>query len=220
MSGSMSLFPMFLKLTGRKCVVVGAGTIAEDKIISLLAAEADITVIAPAVNNRVRELANSGRVSLIERSFVASDLADAFLVIAATASTSVNREIFEEAQLRGVLCNAVDDPENCDFYFPAVVQRGALQIAISTAGESPALAQRLRVEIEEQLDAGTGDWLTRLGEARREVLATVPAGEQRRQLLHRLSTREICDAAECPSRKLIARAQESAALQRKQGVGS
>ena len=119
-----------------------------------------------------------------------------------------------------MLCNAVDDPENCDFYFPAVVQRGALQIAISTAGESPALAQRLRVEIEEQLDAGTGDWLTRLGEARREVLATVPAGEQRRQLLHRLSTREICDAAECPSRKLIARAQESAALQRKQGVGS
>jgi len=216
----MALFPMFLKLTRRKCAVVGAGTIAESKITSLLDAEAEVTVIAPVINIAVRQLASLGCVALIEREFVREDLSGTFLVIAATSNAEVNRAVYEEAQRRGVLCNAVDDPENCDFYFPAVVQRGALQIAISTAGESPALAQRLRVEIEEQLDAGTGDWLTRLGEARREVLATVPAGEQRRQLLHRLSTREICDAAECPSRKLIARAQESAALQRKQGVGS
>jgi len=216
----MALFPMFLKLTGRKCVVVGAGTIAEGKITSLLDAGAEVTVIAPIINIAVRQLASLGCVALMEREFVPEDLSGAFLVIAATSNTEVNRAVYEEAQRRGVLCNAVDDPENCDFYFPAVAQRGALQIAISTAGESPALAQRLRVEIEKQLDSATGDWLTRLGEARREVLATVPPGEERRQLLHRLSTREICDAAECPSRKLIARAQESAALQRKQGVGS
>lgn len=209
----MALFPMFLKLSERKCVVVGAGRIAEDKITSLLNAEAEVTVIANSISVAVRQLASLGGVALMEREFVPEDLAGAFLVIAATSKAEVNRAVYEEAQRRGVLCNAVDDPENCDFYFPAVAQRGALQIAISTAGESPALAQRLREEIEEQLDSVTGDWLVKLGEARREVLATVPAGEERRQLLHKLSTREICDAPECPSRKLIAQAQGSAKLQ-------
>lgn len=209
----MALFPMFLKLSERKCVVVGAGRIAEDKITSLLNAEAEVTVIATSISVAVRQLASLGGVALMEREFVPEDLAGAFLVIAATSKAEVNRAVYEEAQRRGVLCNAVDDPENCDFYFPAVAQRGALQIAISTAGESPALAQRLREEIEEQLDSVTGDWLVKLGEARREVLATVPAGEERRQLLHKLSTREICDAPECPSRKLIAQAQGSAKLQ-------
>jgi precorrin-2 dehydrogenase / sirohydrochlorin ferrochelatase len=216
----MILFPMFLKLAGRKCIVVGAGAIAESKINSLLNAEAEVTVVAPVINIAVRQLASLGCVALIEREFLSEDLSEAFLVIAATSNRGVNRGVYEEAQRRRVLCNAVDDPEYCDFYFPAVVQRGALQIAISTAGESPALAQRLRAEIEEQLDAATGDWLARLGKARREVLATIPAGEERRQLLHRLSTQEICDSAECPSRKLIAHAQRSIRLPSNSGVGS
>ena len=216
----MALFPMFLKLAGRKCVVIGAGRIAEDKINSLLNAEAAVTVIAPSVSIAVRQIASLGGVTLIEREFVAEDLSGAFLVIAATSKSEVNRAVYEEAQRCGVLCNAVDDPENCDFFFPAVAQRGALQIAISTAGESPALAQRLRGEIEEQLDSATGDWLARLGEARREVLATVPAGEERRHLLHKLSTREICESPECPSRKLIKQAQASAKLQANTGASS
>jgi precorrin-2 dehydrogenase/sirohydrochlorin ferrochelatase len=205
----MALFPMFLKLARRKCMVIGGSTIAETKITSLLNAEAEVTVIAPFINIGVRQLASLGCVALVEREFVGEDLSGTFLVIAATSTREVNRAVYEEAQRRGVLCNAVDDPENCDFYFPAVVQRGALQIAISTSGESPALAQRLREEIEEQLDSGTGDWLARLGEARREVLASIPPGEGRKQLLHKLSTRDICDSAECPSRKLIARAKGS-----------
>jgi precorrin-2 dehydrogenase / sirohydrochlorin ferrochelatase len=205
----MALFPMFLKLVGRKCMVVGAGTVAEGKISSLLNAGAEVTVIAPLINIGVRQFASLGCVALIEREFVPGDLSGTFLVIAATSNAEVNRAVYEEAQRCGVLCNAVDDPENCDFYFPAVVQRGALQIAISTAGESPALAQRLRAEIEEQLEATAGDWLERLGNARREVLASIPPGEERKQLLHKLSTREICDLAECPSRKLIAQAKAS-----------
>jgi len=216
----MALFPMFLKLAGRKCVVVGAGKIAEDKITSLLNAVAAVTVIAPSVSLAVRQLASLGSVTLIEREFLPEDLGGAFLVIAATSKSEVNRAVYEEAQRRGVLCNAVDDPENCDFYFPAVAQRGALQIAISTAGESPALAQRLRAEIEEQLDSATGDWLVRLGEARREVLATVPPGEERRQLLHKLSIREICESPECPARKLIEKAQAAANLQTNTGANS
>ena len=205
----MALFPMFLKLARRKCVVVGGSTTAEAKINSLLNGEAEVTVIAPSINIGVRQLASLGCVALVEREFTSEDLTGAFLVIAATSNGEVNRAVYEEAQRRGVLCNAVDDPENCDFYFPAVAHRGALQIAISTSGESPALAQRLRGEIEEQLDPGTGDWLARLGDARREILASISPGEERKQLLHKLTTRDICDAAECPSRKLIARAKES-----------
>lgn len=193
-------------------MVVGAGTVAEDKISSLLNAGAEVTVIAPLINIGVRQFASLGCVALIEREFVSGDLSGTFLVIAATSNAEVNRAVYEEAQRCGVLCNAVDDPENCDFYFPAVVQRGALQIAISTSGESPALAQQLRVEIEEQLDVATGDWLERLGNARREVLASIPPGEERKRLLHKLSTREICNLAECPSRKLISHAQASSKL--------
>ena len=95
---------------------------------------------------------------------------------------------------RNILCNSVDDIPNCDFFFGSVVSRGDLQIAISTAGESPALAQRLRREIDEQLPQDLGPWLAKLGELRREVLATHPRGEERKLLLHELAQRQICDS--------------------------
>jgi precorrin-2 dehydrogenase/sirohydrochlorin ferrochelatase len=122
------------------------------------------------------------------------------LVVAATATAAVNRAVFAEAGERGVLCNAVDDPPFCDFYFPSVVRRGELQIAISTAGESPALAQRLRKEINAQLPLDTGEWLQELGRLRREVVAGEPIGEPRKLLLHELAAREVCGFDGCPAR--------------------
>lgn len=198
---------MFLKLTARRCVVVGAGAIAEGKIESLLAAEAQVLVIAPEASARVRALAEGGDVAWEQREYRAGDSAGAFLVVAATATAEVNRAVFREAQERGVLCNAVDDPPFCDFYFPSVVRRGELQIAISTAGESPALAQRLRKEINAALPLDTGEWLQELGRLRREVTAVEPIGEPRKLLLHELAAREVCGFAECPAR---ARAREHA----------
>src|SRR5579875_3586411 len=203
----MSLFPMFLKLTARPCVVVGAGAIAEGKIESLLAAEARVRVIAPEASVRVREWAEGGDVIWDRREYAEGDLAGAFLVVAATATAEVNRAVFREAAERGVLCNAVDDPPFCDFYFPSVVRRGELQIAISTAGESPALAQRLRKEINAALPLDTGEWLQEWGRLRREVTAVEPIGEPRKLLLHELAAREVCGFAECPAR---ARAREHA----------
>ena len=196
----MSLFPMFLKLAARPCVVVGAGSIAESKIESLLQAEASVTVIAPEALPRVRAWAASGEIVWERRAYVAGDLAGVFLAVAATATAVVNRAVYAEASERGVLCNAVDDPPFCDFYFPSVVRRGELQIAISTAGESPALAQRLRKEINAQLPLDTGEWLQELGRLRREVTAAEPVGEERKLLLHELAQREVCGFAECPSR--------------------
>jgi precorrin-2 dehydrogenase/sirohydrochlorin ferrochelatase len=191
---------MFLKLTSRPCVVVGAGPIAEGKIESLLQAEAKVTVIAPEALPRVEAWASGGDVEWVQREYREGDLAGAFLAVAATATPEVNRAVFSEATERGVLINAVDDPPFCDFYFPSIVKRGELQIAISTAGESPALAQRLRREINAALPLDLGEWLMELGRLRREVTAVEPIGEPRKQLLHELAQREVCGFAECPAR--------------------
>jgi len=181
-------------------MVVGAGTIAESKIESLLLAEARVTVIAPEALPRVREWADAGELTWLQREYCEGDLAGAFLCVAATATASVNRAVFAEASANDVLCNAVDDPPFCDFYFPSVVRRGELQIAISTAGESPALAQRLRKEINAQLPLDTGEWVMELGRLRREVTAVEPIGEPRKLLLHELASREVCGFDGCPSR--------------------
>ena len=198
----MSLFPLFLKLTARPSVVIGAGHLAESKIESLLAAQAHVTVVAPQLNARIRDLADSGEIHLHERRYQHGDLAGAFLAVAATDDPAVNRAVFAEAEAAGVLVNAVDDPPFCDFYFPSVVRRGDLQIAISTAGQSPALAQRLRKEINALLPLDTGDWLTELGNLRREVLQLEPLNDDRKQLLHTLASRDVCAYDACPSRTI------------------
>jgi precorrin-2 dehydrogenase/sirohydrochlorin ferrochelatase len=147
-------------------------------------------------------MAESGEVVWHQREYATGDLAGHFLVIAATDNPAVNRAVFAEAESSGVLINAVDDPPFCDFYFPSVVRRGDLQIAISTAGASPALAQRLRKEINALLPLDTGDWLSELGNLRREVLQMEPLNEARRELLHQLASREVCGYDACPSRTL------------------
>jgi siroheme synthase-like protein len=192
-----SLLPIFVKLADRPCLVVGAGTIAAAKIAVLLESGAQITVVAPRANSEVQQLAAAGKLRLSERAFQPDDLAGAFLAIAATSDPDVNRAVFLEAERRGILCNSVDDPPHCDFYFSAVVRRGDLQIAISTAGESPAVAQRFREEIDELLDECIGDWLRLVGEARREIMAKHPPSEERKRLLHLLAYSEFCESENC-----------------------
>jgi precorrin-2 dehydrogenase/sirohydrochlorin ferrochelatase len=190
-----SLFPMFVKLAGRSCLVVGAGRIAESKIPGLLEAGARVRVVAPQANAAIIEWAGSGRVAWQQHAFQPADLDSVFLVIAATSSSALNGVVFEEAQKRGILCNAVDDPEHCDFYYPAVVRRGALQLAISTAGQSPALAQRLRHELEEQFGPEYAEWVEQLGRAREQLFSSGLEPEARRKLLHELASRAAFAAA-------------------------
>jgi precorrin-2 dehydrogenase / sirohydrochlorin ferrochelatase len=196
----MDLFPIFLKLAARPCIVIGGGNLAESKIDSLRAAQAKVRVIAPAARARIAELAAAGEIEWLQRKYVTGDLAGNFLVVAATNDPAVNRSVYQEGVESNVLCNAVDDPPFCDFYFPSVVRRGDLQIAISTAGASPALAQRLRKEINAQLPLDVGDWVTDLGNLRREVTQREPLNEERRWLLHQLAQREVCGYEACPSR--------------------
>jgi uroporphyrin-III C-methyltransferase/precorrin-2 dehydrogenase/sirohydrochlorin ferrochelatase len=198
----MSLLPIFLKLEGRRCLLVGAGNVALDKIGSLLKTGLRLRVVAPEARPEVRQLALEGKLEWIQRPFEQSDLDGNFLVVTATDVSEVNAEVYRGALERNILCNSVDDIPNCDFFFGSVVSRGDLQIAISTAGESPAVAQRLRREIDEQLPEDLGPWLASLGQLRREVLATHPPGEARKSLLHQLAQRQVCESRSCPSRQL------------------
>ena len=198
----MSLQPIFLKLEGRRGLVVGAGTVALDKIAVLLETGAQLRVVAPEAREEMRELVRAGRIEWVQRAFAPSDLEGCFLAIAATDAPEVNAAVYQAARARNILCNSVDDIPNCDFFFGSVVSRGDLQIAISTAGESPALAQRLRREIDEQLPQDLGPWVKAIGGLRREILATHPRGEERRLILHELAQRQVCDSATCSTRQL------------------
>ena len=181
------LFPMFVKLAGRWVLVVGAGAVGEAKISSLLDTGAHIRVVALQANSAVRVWAACGAISLEERAFAPADLDGIFLVVAATSSRETNGFIFTEAQRRQNLCNVVDVPELCDFFYPAVVRRGDLQIAISTAGQSPLLAQQIRKRLEQQFGPEYAGWVAELGKLRREVLGSDLTAERKYELLRSLT---------------------------------
>jgi precorrin-2 dehydrogenase / sirohydrochlorin ferrochelatase len=188
------IFPMFLKLEGRRVVVVGGGSVAEAKIADLLDTGARIKVIASETSEIVAKWAGAGLIELEEREFVAGDLMGTDLVIVATSSPILSQIVFSEAQRQHVLCNVVDVPEQCDFFYPAVVKRGDLQIAISTSGQSPSLAQRLRRQLERQFGLTYAKWVAELGETRREILKSNLTPGQKQELLKSLASREAFDA--------------------------
>jgi len=190
----MSLFPIFVKLQGRPVVVVGGGNIAAGKIPGLLQAQARVQVVAPQINSQISAWADTGEIEWSPKEFTPADLEDAALVIAATSIPSVNAAVFQAAEARSIFCNAVDDIANCHFYYGSIVQRGDLQIAISTNGKSPALAQRLRKELEQQYPAEYSAWLDSLGDAREKLRAASDPQEnfeENKAILHRLASPEM-----------------------------
>ena len=178
---------MFLRLEGRKCLVVGAGRIAAGKAAGLLRSGAKVVVVAPKAVDWIREKAKAGRLTWHLRSFTNKDLGGCLLAIAATDSVATNHEVFRACQRRNVLCNVVDDPEYCDFFYPAVVRRGSLQIAISTSGQSPALAARLRGELEKQFGKEWARYVEDIGKERQQVLKSGMEPKQRRELLMKMA---------------------------------
>jgi len=183
----MSLFPIFVKLKGRLVVVIGGGKIAEEKIPGVLSAGARIRLFAPSITPQIAEWVRFGKIDWLPKKFAPADLQGAFLVIAATSAAGVNASVFREAEARGILCNAVDDIKNCHFYYGSIVQRGDLQIAISTNGKSPALAQRLRKELDAQFVPEYEAWVQWLGAARDALRASGMNSEATKKLLHELA---------------------------------
>jgi len=184
------LFPMFLKLVKRRCLVVGAGKTAEEKIPTLLRCEATVVVVAPAATRTIQAWACDKKLVWEQRCFEVRDLDGVFLAVVATPFKTLNRTVFEQAQQRQILCNVVRDSAFCDFYSPAVVRRGPLQIAISTAGNSGALAQRLRRQLEAQFGPEWESWLRWLGEARSSLYDDPLNPKRRRTMLHRLASQK------------------------------
>lgn len=206
----MAFYPVFLDITGRRCVVVGGGSVAEGKVTGLLAAGANVRVISPTVTDALAEAAREGRIRWRRRAYRRGDLAGASLAFAATGDVAVNAAVAAEGDRRGVWVNAADDPAHCDFILPSVLRRGALAIAVSTGGASPALARAVREELEQHVGAeyetlvevardvrGTlraerrtvdaGTWRSALADRRfRRLVATGERDSARRRLRARL----------------------------------
>jgi siroheme synthase-like protein len=162
-------YPLCLDLTGRRCVVVGGGAVASRKVAGLVASGARVTVVAPDQAPELQALARAGRIQAQERPYAEGDLADAVLAIAATDVPGVNARVAADARASGILVNVVDDPATGTFILPAVVRRGDLQIAVSTGGRSPALARRVREDLERLLPPEYPALLGLFGELRTEL---------------------------------------------------
>ena len=159
-------YPVYLNLRGRRCVIVGGGTVAEGKIGRLLESGAEICVVSPDATPGIRLFVADGAVRWEQRKYRPGDLEGAFIAIAATNDREVNRRIFEEANELGVMLNAVDDPPNCSFIAPSVVRRGPVTVAISTGGVSPALARKLRESLQDSGDLAWADLSSVMAAAR------------------------------------------------------
>ena len=170
-----------LKLSGRRCVVVGGGDIGLEKVEGLLACEGEVTLIAPDAIEPLRELASESSIRWEQREYSGpQDLEGVFMVIAATNDTDVNIQVYDDAEQRAMLVNVVDVPPLCNFILPAVIRTGPLAIAISTAGASPALAKRIRNEIAEEYGEPYARLAILLNEVRGWAKGTLPTYQDRK----------------------------------------
>ncbi|MDI6703897.1 MAG: bifunctional precorrin-2 dehydrogenase/sirohydrochlorin ferrochelatase [bacterium] len=184
-------YPLVLDLTDKECVVIGGGEVACRKVTSLLACQAKVTTVSPALNSQLRDYAINKRIIHIEREYRKEDLKDAFLVIGATDDRSVNVKIANDAKGLGLLVNIVDSPDLSNFLVPASLRRGKLIIGISTSGASPALAKKIRKDLEDIYGEEYATFVDLLGNLRPKVFSRYKEEEERRLLWKRLVESDI-----------------------------
>ncbi len=179
----MAKYPIFLELGGRRVVVIGGGAVALRKTQALLDAGARLVVVAERVNDLLETLCRDSDVELVKAPYSKSYLAGALMAVAATNNHQLNRQIYQDCQELEVLCNVVDVPELCDFFVPAVVKRGDLQIAVSTGGQCPAYAGHVRRKLEDIFTAKHGQFLAELEAFRKRIIQQVSDPADRKTLL-------------------------------------
>jgi precorrin-2 dehydrogenase / sirohydrochlorin ferrochelatase len=199
-------YPVYIQLYEQPCVVIGGGKIAEGKVEGLLAADARVTVVSPDLTLRLHELAEQGKIKYISRTYQPGDLSEAFLVISATDQTEINHQVWEEASANRQLVNVVDDTPHCNFIAPAILRKGDLTIAISTAGKAPALAVRLKEQFQKEIGPEYERFLELAGQLREPLAHHIPDFETRKSLWYELVDSDVLD--------LLARGDEFAAKQR------
>jgi siroheme synthase-like protein len=209
-----------LRLTGRRCVVAGGGELALEKVEGLLLCEADVVVLADELHGELGRLAADGSVRWEQRSYAGpADLEGAFMVIAATGDTDLDKRIFDDGEARAMLVNVVDVPPLCNFILPAIFRSGPLAIAISTAGASPALAQRMRNQIAREYGEPYARLAELLNEVRGWAKATLPTYQDRKVFFEGIVSGDpdpvelLRQGREPVVRALIARAQQEASEQ-------
>jgi siroheme synthase-like protein len=165
----MGYYPVVLQLTGRRCVVIGGGAVAERKVEGLIEAGANVTVISPALTARLQRLVEDGVIVCERRAYQAGDLVGYQMAFVATENAQINAAVYEEGKRRAVWVNAADDPAHCDFILPSVLRRGALAVAVSTGGKSPALSRSIREGLEGHFSADYGSLVEIAAEVREEL---------------------------------------------------
>jgi siroheme synthase-like protein len=204
-----------LKLTGRRCVVVGGGAIGLEKVEGLLACDGQVVLISPRAVPELEQLAAEGSIEWIKREYETPDLDNTFIVIAATEDTDVNIRVYEDAERRAMLVNIVDVPPLCNFILPAIVRTGPLAIAISTAGASPALAKRIKAQVAEEYGEPYARLAVLLNDVRGWAKGTLPTYQDRKAFFEGIVNGDpdpialLRDGDEAAVRDLIAAAQRS-----------
>jgi precorrin-2 dehydrogenase/sirohydrochlorin ferrochelatase len=182
----MSFYPICLDLEAKPCVVVGGGRVAERKVMGLLTCQAQVIVISPMLTEELQQQHADEIIQWIDREYQQGDLAQAFLVIAATDDEETQKQIYEEAATNNLLVNVADVPQRCNFILPATVRRGDLSLSISTAGKSPALARKIRMELEKRYGPEYKRLVDILGATRPEILASGLTQSENEQLFKEL----------------------------------
>lgn len=184
-------YPISLDLTGKDCLVVGGGKVAERKVLSLLECGARVKVVSPEISPGLKALVENGKITYRHGHYRASDLEGVFLVIGSTDREEVNRQISDDCSARNLLVNIVDDPAKGNFFVPSVLRRGSLTIAISTGGKSPMLARKIREELENTYGPQYGEFLDMLGELRLELIRNVSDSKKKKDIMESLVDSEI-----------------------------
>ncbi len=182
----MRYYPIHLDIQNKNCLVVGGGGVGTRKVKTLLKCGAKVTVVSPAISDRLQMLAESARLTLKPRPYRTEDIEGMFLVIGASDDETLNRQISSDAERRNTLCNIADRPEKCNFILPSIVRRDDLVITISTSGRSPALAKKLRKKLERRFGPEYGDFLKLMGAIRSKLLSQAHEPEVHKPLFEQL----------------------------------
>jgi precorrin-2 dehydrogenase / sirohydrochlorin ferrochelatase len=189
----MKYYPVNLDIRGRKCLVVGGGDVGTRKVIMLVKCGAKVTVVSPVISSKLMDLSAKGIIQIKLREYCSSDVNDMFLIIGATSDEKVNLRISKDAEQKNLLCNIADVPKACNFILPAIVTRGDLIIAISTSGNSPAFAKKLRENLEKQFGEEYAILLNLMGAIRKKLLAQAHEPEAHKHLFEQLLDAKILD---------------------------
>jgi precorrin-2 dehydrogenase/sirohydrochlorin ferrochelatase len=199
-------YPLSLLLNNRAVAVIGGGGIAERKVLSLLDTGAKITVIAPKATKKIKSLAAKKKVVLKLRNFVHDDLKGKLLIFAATNSDEVNKQVSRLARKKGILVNCVDDPKECDFFVPSFFRRGSLLLAVSTGGKIPALAKKIRRDIELSYGALFAEYVKLLAKARGAIYRKAPLSfQKKRDLIEKMIESNILSLLKKGKKKKVSK---------------